>query len=216
MKVIAGIATFNERRKYLDVTIESLRNQVDEIFVYDNSINDDLTDNGKFYGLTQITEPCIYLSCDDDIIYPPNYADLMKYWLERLGGIVTHHGRTLKGIGLPYYIGHTTHACMRSVYGAKRIDVAGTGVTAFRTDVFNPIDIIHSQDKRMSDLVFSLEAAKQNVPIHVVPHSTGYFKDQKVPQHMTCFGMEHKAPIRQGEIADEIYTLRYGVGKAVI
>lgn len=210
MKVIAGMATFGERREYADRSIDSLLTQVDELFLYDNSINNDLTDNGKFFGLTQVKEPCYYLSVDDDIIYPEDYVDKMLYWLHTLKGIVTHHGRKLKGKGLHYYNDHHTHACLHRVYGVHSIDVAGTGVTAFRTDQFNPVDVINSSDHRMSDLVFSLEAAKQNVPIYVVPHSRGYFKDQRVPQAMTCFGMEHKDPKRQGEIADMIYDLRNG------
>lgn len=211
MKVIAGMATTAERRQFMDVAANSIHDQVDALYIYDNSQLIDLTDLGKFIGLRHWNEPVYYFSLDDDIIYPEDYVDKMLYWLERLDGVVTHHGRILKGKGMPYYTGHHTHSCLYPVYGVKQIDVAGTGVSAFRTDRFNPVGILESGDMRMSDLVFSLEAAKEEVPIYVVPHQTGYFKDQKVPVHLTCFGMEHKNPKRQGELADKIYGLRYGM-----
>ncbi len=60
------------------------------------------------------------------------------------------------------------------------IDVCGTGVTAFRTDYFNPIGIYKSEHKRMSDLVFSLEAIKQNKKIMQLKHKQGWIKQQIV------------------------------------
>lgn len=212
MRIVVGIATFDARLPFLDQAVASLIDQVDEIHVYNNSHNPDLTDNGKFYPLSQLTEPCYFFSCDDDIIYPSDYTAKMIKAIEQHSGqaIVTHHGRRLKGIGLNYYRGHYNYRCMDDIHGTCRIDVAGTGVTAFRTDVFNPCNICTSSDHRMSDLVFSLEAAKQQVPIYIQPHMRGYFQDLAVPSQLTCYGMEHKAPIRQGQLADEIYKLNYG------
>lgn len=212
MKIVVGMATFGARMKYAEQAIDSLRDQVDEIYLYNNSINNDLTDKGKFYGLTQVDEPCYYFSCDDDIIYPMDYAEKMVMWIERLKGeaIVTHHGRILKGIGKDYYKDHFSFACMRSVNGIRKIDVPGSGVAAWRTDRFNAIPTMDYPEQRMSDLILGLEATKQNVPVYIVPHQKGYFEDLKVPSNLTCFGSEHKAPIRQGEIADEIYKLNHG------
>lgn len=215
MKIIAGIATFDARLSFLEKAVASLRHQVDEIHVYNNSRNPDLTDNGKFYPLQQLTEPCYFFSCDDDIVYPRDYTAKMIAAIEQHNGqaIVTHHGRKLKGTDRNYYTGHYSYNCMRDVYGSIRIDVAGTGVTAFRTDVFNEsnyLEILNSSDRRMSDVVFSLEAAKQQIPIYIQPHMQGYFQDLAVPSQLTCYGMEHKAPIRQGQLADEIYKLNYG------
>lgn len=209
MKIVVGMATFDARREYAMRAIKSLEYQVDQIVLYDNSINPDITDNGKFYALQTIKEPAYFFSCDDDIIYPVDYVVRMIEWIERFNGqaIVTHHGRILKGKGLNYYTGHYSYSCMRSVYGDARIHVAGTGVSAFRTDVFKPHQIVQSPDHRMADLVFSLEAAKAGIPIHIVPHMPGYFQDLKVPLDLTCYGKEVQAPIRQGQLADEIYDL---------
>lgn len=212
MKIVVGMATFGERVKYAEQAIDSLRDQVDEIYIYNNSLNDDLTDKGKLFGLTQITEPCYYLSCDDDIIYPMDYAQKMVEFIERFGGdaIVTHHGRILKGIGRNYYREHYSFSCMKQVNGIRKIDVPGSGVAGWRTDKFNAIPILDMPEQRMTDVLMGIEAAKQNVPVYIVPHLKGYFEDLKVPEALTCFGAENKSPIRQGELADEIYRLNYG------
>jgi len=112
MKTVVGMATFKGREKAVDTAINSLSNQVDEIILYDNEVNPDLTDNGKFYGLSLQKEPCYYFTCDDDLFYPSNYVETMIESIERLGGIVTHHGRKLKGLYLSYYRGHENFRCL--------------------------------------------------------------------------------------------------------
>jgi hypothetical protein len=203
MKVIVGIATMKGREESLKRTLESLRGQADQIRIYDNAKRDvDLTDNGKFYFLQEYKEPVYYFSCDDDLIYPPNYVKDMIEAIERTGTIVTHHGRILKGKGLKYYQGHRVFQCLRENTKEMLIHVAGTGVTAFRTDYFNPVDLYKSEDKRMSDCIFSLEAAKQGKRITVLQHSGNYFDhtDNKETIHST----ESRNDWRQSEIADEI------------
>ena len=210
MRIIVGIATFDARSEQLKKAVESLANQVDEIYIYNNSINNDLTDNGKFFGLTKQTEPCYYLSCDDDILYPPDYSANIVSAIDRLGCIVTHHGRLLTGLDKDYYRGHISYRCLGSVGTEKKIDVAGTGVAGFRTDQFDPSSVIMDSRHRMSDLLFSLEASKQKVPIIVLKHATGWLKDIPVPKELTCFGMEAGNNQVQNGIANEIYKLNYG------
>jgi len=207
MKIVVGIATFKGREEYLKKTIESLQNQVDEINVYDNEINPNLTDNGKFYFLHKYKEPVYYLSCDDDIIYPPTYAKDMVKAINECKSIVTHHGRKLVRKGVSYYKGHTTYRCTRRVNRKCLIDVPGTGVTGFRTDYFNPIHIYKSEHKKMSDLVFALEARKQKKLITLLPHYTGYIVAQPVPREQTIFGNHVNDDSEQSILADEIQNL---------
>ena len=88
------------------------------------------------------------------------------------------------------------------------LDVAGTGVTAFDTRYFHPKGLANSPDKLMSDLVFSLEAAKQGKVIGIPSHDRGWIKQIKNRQTIfdTC---EIKGYQRQNEIADEIWKLKY-------
>ena len=210
MRVVVGMATTAKREEFACKAIKSLEaNTVKpEIWLYNNGKNSqDLTDNGKFYALRMIKEPCYYFSCDDDIIYPEDYIESMIADIERHNCIITHHGRILTGKDKDYYQGHYKFTCLRSNPNRCRIDVAGTGVTAFRTDYFNPIDICYSEHKKMADCVFSLEAAKQNKKIMLTPHSNGWFKDLKVPKELTIYETKHKDCKQQTLLCNEILKL---------
>jgi hypothetical protein len=126
--------------------------------------------------------------------------------IERTGTIVTHHGRELLGLDRNYYREHKGFRCFDKNDKEQIIDVAGTGVTAFRTDYFNPTEIYKATDKRMSDLVFSLEAAKQGKQITILKHSKNWLKDLRVPQGLSINFIERRNT-RQNELANEIYNV---------
>ena len=209
MKLVVGIATMKGREKFLQKTIASLMNQCDEIRVYNNENREvDYTDNAKFYFLQEYDEPIYYLSCDDDIIYAPTYCKDMKEAIDRTKGIVTHHGRFLKRKGISYYRGgHRAFRCTGVVDRERVIHVAGTGVAGWRTDVFNPVNLYKDPRQRMSDCIFSLEAAKRKVKITVLPHVVGYLVAQPVPYQETIFGQHRGKDQVQSAIADEILDL---------
>lgn len=207
MKVVVGIATMKGREESLKHTLKSLVGQADQIRIYNNATREeDLTDNGKFYFLQEYNETIYYLSCDDDLIYPPTYVKDMIKAIDRTGGIVTHHGRILKEYGVSYYRGHRVFMCLKENDKECRIDVAGTGVTGFRTDYFNPTEIYKAKDKRMSDLVFSLEAAKQGKKITVLKHGHDYFGHTNNKE--TIHSQDSRNDGRQSEIADEILRIQ--------
>lgn len=206
MKVIVGMATTNKRRKYAIEAMNSLAPQVDEIRLYDNDAElHDYTDNAKFYYLSHYKEPVYWFSCDDDLIFPPTYVKDMINKIEEHKCIVTHHGRRLRGLSLDYYTGHYGYRCLSFNPADYPISVAGTGCTAFRTDYFNPVEIYRSEDKKMADLVFSLEAKKQNKKIVVLSHREGYIKQLPVPSELTIYHDQKNKAVRQMELANEIY-----------
>ena len=84
LKKIVGMATMKGREKSVERAINSLAGQVDEIILYDNAVNPDLTDNGKFYALDKIKEPCYFFTCDDDLEYHPNYISRMITAIDKL------------------------------------------------------------------------------------------------------------------------------------
>ena len=163
LKVI-GIATTGNRPEQLLNTLESLYGQADRLFVWDNSKDGwyDFTDNGKFKFLELFNEPIYYLSCDDDIIYPKDYVKRTVEEIDKHKCIVSWHGRVLNPEVEGYYeYGHKEMRFFQTNTAEYYLDVAGTGVTGFRTDYFNPTKLYLSSYKRMSDLVFSLEAIKR-------------------------------------------------------
>lgn len=232
MRRTANIATFPERLDVLPRMLDSITNQFDDIRIYFNNpdgytgvtlpdpgnvmwINGDtdLADNGKFFFLESLTEPEYYFTLDDDLKYPPDYADRMVEFLDEFPNVIaTHHGRKLVSPDTGYYKGgHKEYRCLGKVYETDRIDVAGTGVSAFRTDTFCPRHLYKHSKQKMADLIFSLEAAKNKVPIMVLPHGYGYIGYLHPADHTTIY--EHfrgRDQSDQNEISKQIYNQIYG------
>lgn len=202
MKKIVCIATNGKRKKQLKNTVKSLIGQA-EILVYDNSIQQDLTDNAKFIYVDAFNQPVYYLTCDDDIIYPPDYVETMVEWIEKTKSIVTCHGRILKRERNKYYKSdHDEFDFRHEIKQPYILDVAGTGCSAFRTDLFKP-DIALSPYKRMSDLVFSLEAARQNKEIVLIPKKRDWLRSQ--PTEDSIFKTESRGDqTKQVELMNKI------------
>lgn len=70
----------------------------------------------------------------------------------------------------------------------RELDLAGTGVTAFRTDYFNPIDLYSHKYDAGADIVFAHRACMEDKKITIAPHFSGYFLDQKIPAKDTLWG----------------------------
>lgn len=228
MKTSANIATYKPRvdSRSLHRMIESIYNQYDIIRIYfneydkaptlpdpDNKIQKivsrvNLTDNGKFAGLDSIMYHEFYHTLDDDLIYPPDYRERTNKAIEEFGCIVSYHGRQLLGTGRNYYRGHKCLRCLDTVHGNQIVDVCGTGVTAFDTRYFHPRGLASHELQRMSDLIFSLEAARQQKQIGVIQHEVGWIK--AINNKETIFETENKGTLEnQNRLADEIYTLNH-------
>lgn len=185
--IIISIATTGDRPEQLKQAVKSLANQ-GTILIYDNSINIDYTDNAKFFWLESLHGAYYYLTCDDDLIYPPTYVEDMINAVDRYGTIVTCHGRVLKeGRNKYYKSDHEEYSFQHEIVNPVQLDVAGTGCTAFNTKYFKP-SIYNSRYKCMSDLVFSLEAIKQGKEITLMPHKRDYIKP--IPVKNTIFKRE--------------------------
>ena len=213
MKIVVGVATFDEREPYFLRAIDSIEKgtiKPDEISIYHNGLEEvDLTDNGKFYGLQFYDEPVYFFSIDDDIIYPEWYIEKTIEMIEKTNSIVTYHGRKLLGKDRNYYKGHQGYRVLGNVDYFGEIDVAGTGCTAFRTDYFNPTEIYKSEHKRMSDVIFSLEAAKQGKRICMIPHKERDFLDLNAPAESSCHAVEsRKGAKTQMLLCNQIWDIK--------
>lgn len=216
--ITANLATIEARKYTLQDVIDSLKHQVNTVRVYGNDYlpqvegdnvevytGKDYTDNAKFYWLPQSRG--IYLSCDDDIIYPPDYVQTVREALKKYPNTwVTFHGRKLIGKNLPYYTGHECYACLRTVGADYMIDVPGTGVSAFNADAIN-FDMRDWTDYRMSDLMVGLELAKLRTKVICIAHEIFWLQSAKSHNEQSIYRNEQKNT-RQNEIADQIYALR--------
>lgn len=229
----ANIATQPSRINVLSKMIDSVYDQFDVIRVYLNEFDSvpeflnrekitawqgigmDLTDNGKFFGMggrrfTLVNvEPEYYFTLDDDIIYPPDYVEKTVENIDKFGCIITYHGRLLRGKGLRYYKDHEFFSCVWESKEDFEIDVCGTGVTAFRTDYFCPNNLALHEHQRMSDIIFSLEAAKQGKTIGYCKKAAHWIKPLEVNESIYSHFTKNRNDV-QNKLADEIFTIKYG------
>lgn len=212
-RIVIGMATMPEREKHLARTLESLNGQTmpyDAFYLYDNSVEPyNATDNGKFYGLTKEKEPCYYLTCDDDLIYPPTYIEDIVKWVDEFGGVCSLHGRKLHGRHNSYYRApHEVLMCSHYVAGLHHVHVVGTGVSAWHTSYFNPKSIFKDKRQKMTDLLLSHLAAKQDVPLWVLGHPNNYIQVQYLNPTRTIHGQMHKSDDSvQAQIANQILSI---------
>jgi hypothetical protein len=186
------------RLEALRKSVESIINQVDvvriywnafspdripEWFVYQQNIvnwyGEDYTDNGKFFAMYLI-ENEYYFTCDGDILYPEEYVyKTLGMMVENDLKVISYHGRQIvtdhDWESSYYYGGHRIYSYLNEIQDFVPVDIVGTGVCCTDTRFFKP-NIARSKHKCMSDLVFSLEAAKKGIDLFVAPHPTGWFE----------------------------------------
>jgi len=222
--ITANLATYDGRQAFLAKTIESLKNQTvkfDAIRVWYNGYvpetlsgieqhhnGMDYTDRGKFIWLDNIKlegRHETYFSCDDDLIYPPDYVERMVEGLERYPGqVVSFHGRRLLGQNKNYYFEHKAFNFLATIEQDNAVHVPGTGVTCFKTSDFIP-DIIQYKDDCMADVLMGLEMAKAGIPGMCLAHKRGWIRPQ--PTKESIYKNHSRRCTTQSGYADEI--LRY-------
>jgi len=220
--ISVNLATFEGRKHILPKVIESLKRQTvkpDIIRVYANDYTPeiegvhvytgrDLKDNGKFAFLPY-TKDEYFFSCDDDLEYPEDYIEkTLRYLKKYPNHVITYHGRRLLGKGRNYYRGHKHYACLRDVKGNWEIDVPGTGVSAFHTDLIK-FDPLLWDKYKMSDLMFALECAKREVPILMVQHHIFWLKSLLSNSDYSIYSEQVKECTIQNQVADEIWDLKH-------
>lgn len=207
--VIIGIATMESRRESLRETLDSLEGQYDKVIVYANDYDHpspargesvsycsgmgDIGDIGKFYielGPFFYRPDNYYIfTCDDDLIYPPNYVETMIEAIERHDrkAVVSAHGREYYGPVMSYYRTFGLHLqqgraknfrCLDAVAGPDDhpVTTVGTGVAAWHSSLFrgNPLTMADFPHRNMADILFSKKCNDLGIPRYVIPHAAGW------------------------------------------
>ena len=222
----ANIATQPSRINVLSKMIDSIYDQFDVIRVCLNGFEStpeflmrekiiaaipsgDLTDNGKFVFIDQMVRSVeYYFTLDDDIVYPPDYVEKTVENIDKYSCIITYHGRLLRGLNLDYYKDHEFYSCVWESKENFEIDVCGTGVTAFRTDYFCPSGLAISEHQRMSDIIFSLEAAKQGKTIGYCEKEAHWIRPMQVKESIYSHFKKNSKSV-QNKLANDIYRIKH-------
>jgi hypothetical protein len=159
--------------------VRSLRSQVDALYLYLNryealppalegdpgivaTLDPDgtsLGDAGKFAGLRSCGDEDLYLTCDDDIVYPPDYAERMTEALAAWGGraAVGVHGILMLQPFASYYdpAARVVFHFEQAQDVGRAAHVLGTGTVAFHASrVRPPLSVFESPN--MADVWFAV------------------------------------------------------------
>lgn len=191
--IIVGIASIPARISQLINTVNSLYNQVDKINLSLNhytAIPDELklpkieaeltqgTDEQKFRKV----EGEIYLSCDDDLIYPEDYVKTIKDALTVYDNhILTFHGRNFDSFPIQSYYKSKArkYRCLDKVADDIPVQIGGTGCMAFKPDKFS-LSLQDFPHKYMADIQLSIKAKNAGHKIICLAHESGWIKYQSV------------------------------------
>ena len=192
--VTAQLATIPDRENLLKLTVESLLPQVDQLNIMLNGyektpsfcykpkvqfyhLDNSKGDAAKFYGLRNV-EGYIF-TCDDDLIYPPDYVETMTKMLQKNANsvILTNHGRTMqpKPVANSYTSRRASYHWKDEQPASVRLDIGGTGVMAWHSCSFFP-DYNRIDKANMADIWVAMFAQEQSVEIWLNPHRECWLK----------------------------------------
>jgi len=222
-KIIAGMATIAGRLESMKEAVASLLPQVDKLYImlngYDKvpeflkhskiqaftDITNSLGDAGKFISLH---EKGYLLFCDDDIIYPADYARTMISAIEETDrkAIITIHGRQFKTFPVKsYYHDNSIRvSCLNTQPLKQYLHVPGTGVTAFHSSAIK-LGMNDFKSCNMADIWLGVAAQKQAVPIVSIPHQKGWIKmSRKYDESYSIYSMVNRKDEYQTSIVNSI------------
>ena len=190
-KKIVGIASLPDREDCLEETIRSLYDQVDKIIVGLNKyteipfflnmkkidsylLDNSLGDAAKFYKVDNYQND-YYFACDDDIIYPKNYCEILIKKCEKYKSIVGLHGvRLIKPI-TSYYKNRKVYHCLHSLENDVEVDLIGSGACLIDTSILK-IKLSDFRTPNMGDIWLGDLCKKQNIKSFTISREKNWLK----------------------------------------
>jgi FkbM family methyltransferase len=234
-QVAAGMATVAGNEVALRATVMSLLPQVDRLYVYLNGfhavpaflrdhpkvrcqIDTDgrrYGDAGKFWGLEQVSD-AVYLTCDDDIVYPEDFVARMVAELAQIGaqGAVGVHGSLIHQPTPGYYkdgsraVFHFEHALLRR----RRVHVVATNACAFHSSVVR-MTLADFRHANMADIWLAQYLHRERLPSFVVPRPAGWLVSLEVErptiyaQSRAATGSAYDSSRKQDEVLSTLYPV---------
>ena len=198
--IYVGVASIPTREQSLKACVESLIHQVDVIYVYLNDYSEipdflkrpgirvfrsqehgDLNDRGKFYGLRHLSwrhlRRGIYLTADDDLVYPDDYAAKMheKVKVYKSKAIVGVHGVVYPSYPRSFFNRKVFHYARSTKYD-QPVSVLGTGTVAIPVNRFR-FTLADMPHPGMADLWLAVKAKREQVPLICVSRPSGWVSD---------------------------------------
>jgi len=188
-RTLAAVATVPGREAALSLCLESLRPQVEKLHVICHDMTDPpaavraLADrwvcepdrHGSAAGLRwSLTHQGLYLKCDDDWIYPPDYVGTMLRWVRRWRGraLVACHGRVLKRFATGFLDVDAAWSPMTE-QKANWANYPGCCGVAWDTRLRVPAAV---PGKNLEEPHLAVWAQRRRVPIFLLPHAADWLR----------------------------------------
>jgi hypothetical protein len=125
----------------------------------------------------------LYLGCDDDLAYPPDYADVMAAWVDHWAGqaLVTTHGRILRPRARSFLHADFAAKTLDDVARGRWVNYPGGCGLAFDTRLGVPT---HVPGRNTEEPGLAVWAQRVGVPIWLVAHPADwltYLLDRTAP-----------------------------------
>lgn len=190
---VAGFATMPGREGSLKRAVESIADQVDEVRVHfndagrcrgvslpDNVIRSwshkNLGDQEKLMCVSEAGEAGAWVfTCDDDLIYPPDYCDTLIGWMREMPRptALSAHGARLRSPFVSYYRSRQTFHCTSHIEHLESVDVIGTGCALFHPQAM-PFRREDFPSPNMADVWTAIALARGGIARAAVPHPRGW------------------------------------------
>lgn len=188
--IIACLATIPGREESLAKCLASLRPQVDEIRVICHDVEDppdvvrELADEwicepdrfGSAAKLRWSREVSgLYLGCDDDLLYPPDYTETMLRWVRRWRGraICAIGGRVFEGNANTYPTDGRQAGYPIGGNAGEWVNYPNAAGIAFDTRLNVPSII---PEKNQEEAYLAIWAQANAVPVWLVPKPKGWIR----------------------------------------
>ncbi|WP_139240122.1 glycosyltransferase family 2 protein [Fodinibius roseus] len=206
------MATYPARKKQLLHSIDSIIDQVQDLFIYMNDYNfeeyeklrknlpdkcvllwdreeaGNLMDSGKFYMCSKLTG--YHLTLDDDLIYPPNFISRIVRNHKKLSNDNTSplalgiHGRKISNYPMHSYFKDTEiYHFQRGLKSHTKVDILGTGGVLFHRDDLD-MSMERCKSHGMADIWFSISCLKQGLDRYVIAHPDNWVRQQPVEKSL--------------------------------
>jgi glycosyltransferase involved in cell wall biosynthesis len=187
--VVFNVCTYPPRLEAFKKMLKSIENQADKINIFLDKYEvvpdfliemgskvqvylgadfGDLRDNGKFISTNQLYEDCYYLTVDDDIVYPPDYAHAMIQAVERYERkcAVGVHGVLIQERAEKYFGGYrSVYTFWKKLEKDLLVNNLGTGTMAIHSDLLRSINLKNFENPGMLDIYFSIYCKKNRIPM---------------------------------------------------
>ncbi len=190
-KKIVGIASLPDRIECLEKTIYSLYDQVDklilglnnysdipdflnmkkiEVYMLDNSLGD----AAKFYKIDDYTND-YYFACDDDIIYPDDYCNVLIEKSDYYKSVIGLHGVNIIKPVHSYYKNRKVFHGFSELHKDIEVDLVATSSCLIDTSILK-IKLSDFPIPNMADIWLGDLCKRQNVKSYSIKRNSNWLK----------------------------------------